>query len=83
MVVGLKYGRSSVDDVEAKKKSYGVSGELLKRFREKCGSVSCSDLLGCDLNTEEGLKTARDNNLFRTVCPKYVKSAAELLEDLL
>ena len=39
-------------------------------------------LLGVDIGTAEGQSAARDANLFKTVCPALVASAAMLLEEM-
>jgi hypothetical protein len=39
--------------------------------------------LGVDVSTPEGMKTVREKDLFRTVCPKFVRDSAEILEGLL
>jgi len=40
-------------------------------------------LLGCDISTPEGLNSSREKNLFTTICPKYVRDAAGIVEDIL
>lgn len=76
MALGLKYG----DD---KATSNEVCVRFLDEFRDANGSYICRDLLGCDISTEEGVDFARENNLFRELCPKMVESAAEIVERLL
>lgn len=83
MVIGLKYGRTRADDMAAKEMTNQVSKLFREKFAERNGSIMCPDLLECDISTPEGVKYARDNNLFTTLCPKYVRSAADLLDDLL
>jgi hypothetical protein len=43
----------------------------------------CRELLGCDLGTEEGFRKAHDTGATRTICPRLVKDAAEIVEELL
>ena len=76
MALGLKYGND-------KAKSDEVCVEFLDEFKNENGSYICRDLLGCDISTEEGVKYARDNNLFKDFCPKMVESAAKITEKLL
>lgn len=82
MVIGLKYGNGSIEDLEAKKNCYAKTSEFLAKFREMNGSVVCRDLLGCDISTESGLQLAKDKGLFSTTCVDMVRSSSELLEDL-
>lgn len=83
MVIGLKHGRSEIEDIKSKEKTYKLAREFIKRFRTKNGSFVCKDLLNCDINTIDGRKYALDNNLFTTVCPSFVKTSAEILEQIL
>ena len=52
-------------------------------FRDRNGTLLCRELLGVDVSTPEGMRTVREKDLFRTVCPKFVRSAGEILEGLL
>ena len=83
MVLGLKYGNSTAEDKKAKAQTYEKIVEYTERFKARNGSVNCSQLLGCDISTPEGMKKARGNELFATVCPKMVQEAAEILEEML
>ena len=76
MALGLKYG----DD---KAKSDEVCNRFLDEFKRQNGSFICRDLLGCDISTPEGVKQARDNNLFKEICPEMVRSAAEIVDEIL
>lgn len=82
MVLGLKYG-STDEDKQAKEKTYIKVVQFAKRFIAKNGSVKCHDLLGCDITTLEGVKSAREKGLFSSVCPSAVQDAAEILEEML
>ena len=83
MVVGMKHGRVRADDSEAKMRCYNLAGEFMTRFKEMYGSVRCTDLLGCDLSTEQGMKHAREKGLFNTLCVSFVRDASKILEDIL
>ena len=76
MALGLKYG-------ENKEKSNEVCNKFLDEFKNENGSFICRDLLGCDISTPEGVKYARDNNLFKELCPKMVESAAKITENII
>lgn len=54
-----------------------------KRFQAGNATTVCRDLIHCDIDTAEGLAMARQQNLFVTVCPKFVQDAAEILEEML
>ncbi len=83
MVIGLKYGQTEARDKEAKAKTYERARAFGERFRAEHGSLLCRELLGCDLGTEEGMATARQKGYFIELCPKFVRGAARLLEDVL
>ena len=82
MVLGLKHGAATADR-EAKEAIYALVREFAARFKAIHGSILCRDLLGCNLNTPEGLALAQEKKLFSTVCPPYVETAAEILEEML
>jgi C_GCAxxG_C_C family probable redox protein len=83
MVIGMKYGRVETDEVEAKERCYTLAREFFTRFREKHENVRCTELLGCDISTREGIEQAREQNLFNTLCTDFVGDAALILEELL
>lgn len=83
MVLGLKYGSCTADDKESKAKTYEKVVEYTKRFKEINGSVACRDLLGCDISAPAGMQTAEKDGLFKSICPKMVRDAAEILQDMI
>jgi C_GCAxxG_C_C family probable redox protein len=82
MVLGLEFG-SPTSDRETKEAVYTRVRDFAERFKARHGSICCRDLLGCDLNTPEGAALARVKKLSSTVCPPYVGTAAEILEEML
>lgn len=83
IVIGLKYGHTEAKDKETKAKTYDRVRDYGCRFRAGSGSLLCRELLGCDLGTAEGMATARQKGLFTELCPRFVREAAEILEDVL
>jgi hypothetical protein len=82
IVLGLRFGAQDASDTSAKAAVYSKVDEFQSRFESRCDSVACRDLLGCDISTAEGMEHAASNNLFKTVCPRMVQAAAEILEDM-
>jgi C_GCAxxG_C_C family probable redox protein len=82
MVLGLKHGTTSPDR-EARERVYEQVREFAKRFKARNGSLLCRELLSCDLSTPEGLQQARDADFVSKICPKFVRDAAEILEEML
>jgi C_GCAxxG_C_C family probable redox protein len=83
LVIGLRPKNSRAEDRQAREATYALVREFLDRFTARHGAVSCTDLLGCDLATEEGRQTAQKQNLTRTICPRYIRGAVEILESLI
>jgi C_GCAxxG_C_C family probable redox protein len=83
LVLGLKCGTASPDDKAGKEKTYRLVREFAEKFQARNESIVCRDLLGCDISTETGSNRAKENGLFRKVCPKLVRDAAEILEGML
>jgi len=83
MLIGLKYGKIKADDEQAKEKTYEIVRKFVDAFKSLNGSILCRDLLGCDISTSEGMKQAKEKELFETLCPKFVQNAAEIIEKIL
>jgi len=83
MAIGLKHGRTQVDDIPARDRTYAAITTFIEKFESAFGSIICKELLGYDLSSEEGHKKAEDDGLFETLCPKFVHHAAELVETLI
>ena len=83
MVLGMKYGQFDLLDTESRAKGGATAVRFLDEFTKRKGSYICRDILGCDLRTEEGRSYARATGLFGTLCPEMVKTAAEILSEML
>jgi hypothetical protein len=82
-VIGLKYGKTKPDDEAAKEKTYRLVREFVHRFEQRHGTTLCRQLINADISTPEGLQAAKDKGLLTTTCPTFVKSAVEVLQELL
>jgi C_GCAxxG_C_C family probable redox protein len=83
MVIGLKHGHSEAEDKEGKKKLGELIKDFTARFKTKARAVTCRELMNCDISTQEGLRVANEMDLFSVVCPKAVRAAAQILEEML
>jgi C_GCAxxG_C_C family probable redox protein len=83
MVLGLHRGTADCVTPAGREAVVASVKEFVARFRRRNGSVVCKELLGCDVSTPEGIKQARERELFRTLCPEMVQAAAEILEGLM
>ena len=81
MVIGLCI-RQPKDEEDARFKAYDLVKRFKNRFEAAHGTILCKDLLGVDVGTREGREKAVKENLYRTLCPDFVKTAAEVLADL-
>jgi len=80
LLIGLKYGKVAREDDAAKEKTYALVREFAGLFEERNGTTNCRELLGVDMI--DGDKQAIAEGL-KTVCPKMVQDAAEIIEELL
>jgi C_GCAxxG_C_C family probable redox protein len=83
MLIGLKYGRTRADDLEARDRTYAKMRQFADKFKALHCSIQCRCLLGLDIGTEEGMRLAREKNLFQTLCSNYVRNAVEIVEEIL
>jgi C_GCAxxG_C_C family probable redox protein len=76
MVIGLKHGPKENN-------TFPHINEFLKEFKARHKEIGCSQLLGVDMGTPEGVKRASKAGYFTSHCPGYVKTAAEILEKMM
>lgn len=83
MVLGLKYGHCHFDAPVEKANAYRMAEEFMNRFIERQGTVVCRELLGYDVSKPEDMAKIRELDLFKTICPKMIQAATELVEEML
>jgi C_GCAxxG_C_C family probable redox protein len=83
MLIGCKYGKVLHEDNAATENTYELVREFVRRFNAKHGTISCRELLGCDLQTEEGKAYFKEQGFRELRCAQYVHDAAELVEEML
>jgi C_GCAxxG_C_C family probable redox protein len=83
MVIGLARGRRVADDPAAKLATKAHVQEFVREFAARHGTLVCRDLIGCDIDTPEKIRLAHDRGVFDTVCVGLVRSAVELLGEVL
>jgi len=80
LAINLAMGRSKPNEpVQA---NYEAIQRFTEGFRTTCGGGNCSELLGCNLQTEEGRRVFRENNL-HAQCREYVMIATRLGKDII
>jgi C_GCAxxG_C_C family probable redox protein len=83
MVIGLVHGMTKKGDLQQKERSYEYIRKFADKFKGRNGTLVCRELMGVDVSTPEGFAESKEKNIARTVCPKFVRDAAEILEELL
>ena len=83
MVLGLHFADEESGRSEGRKKVYEAVAEFTRLFTQRHHSLNCRELLGCDIMTPEGKKIADEQNLFKTVCPTFVKDASDILQTIM
>ena len=83
MALGLRYGQTDLNDTESRAEENVKAAAFLDEFKKRKGSYICRELLGCDISTEEGKAFAVNNGLFGKLCPEMVRTAAEIVAEML
>ena len=82
MALGLAKGYVRSDDGAGRAAMLGAGKELFEGFRARFGHLSCADLLGCDLNTEEGRARHEAEGQREEICVKCVEWTSAEVERL-
>jgi C_GCAxxG_C_C family probable redox protein len=80
MTLGLARGNAVT---EMKDETYRLAEAFLQRFRECHGTILCRELIGYDISMPTGLQAARNQRVFKTICPRLVEDATELVGEFL
>ena len=80
MVIGLKHGHASPKPDE-KAKTKLLIQKFNKAFENDHGSLICKKLIGFDISKEEQMERAREADVFHKLCPAFLKSACNILEE--
>jgi C_GCAxxG_C_C family probable redox protein len=83
MTIGLERGSTRADDDETKEACYDLVTEFVRQFEARNGAITCKELLGHDISNPEESALARERGLYDTLCPKLVRDAAEIVEQLI
>ena len=83
MVIGLVHSMTKKGDLQQKELSYVQIRKFAEKFGQRNRTLVCRELMGVDVSTPEGFAASKERNIARTVCPKFVRDAAEILEELL
>ena len=81
MAIGLKMERG--ETMEEAFQTLGIVQEFRRRFEGEMDTISCRELTGLDLTTQEGLEGLMSSDEVQTVCFSAVGIAYRLVVDLL
>ncbi len=76
MAIGAHAGNALAAETARKDDTYARAQALAARFRAEHGATDCRVLIGCDLADPAQRQAASDAGVFRTVCPRFVRTAA-------
>ena len=80
VILGLKYGPRSMDDLARRRMAMGKAMEFAQSFEEECGSLLCRDLSqGAQLRTEEDARALRESGRPE----RLIGSGAQILVEML
>ena len=82
MVISLKFGNIEKESDSNMKDAYDYAAEFLNEFKANNGSYICRELIQFDLTTPRNRELAHENEIFNN-CPKYVRDAAKILEEMI
>lgn len=82
MIIGTKYNGIE-SDYASREPGFAIGTDFIEEFESRHQTIDCRELIGCDLSTPEGLKRFQDKGIFRDICPRWVKEAADILDGLL
>jgi C_GCAxxG_C_C family probable redox protein len=83
MVIGLYSSQKYEDNLSRKNLSYAMIQQFDQRFKLLHQTTQCSELLNCDLKTNEGHAIAVENKLFERICQKCISDAIGIVDDLI
>jgi C_GCAxxG_C_C family probable redox protein len=83
MVIGLKYGFTIPTDSEKREIVLQNTKDFVEEFKKRFNTISCRELLQCDLNTEEGQKKFNLENQREHVCMECIRHSSSILEKVI
>jgi C_GCAxxG_C_C family probable redox protein len=80
LALGLGRGSASLDK---KDEAYRLAEDFILSFEDRHGTILCRELIGHDISTPGGLQNAREQNVFKAICPVLVADATEIIAGFL
>lgn len=82
MVIGLNFGSAEPGQSQERQRTFELAEKFAESFKARNNSVICRDLLGFDMSTAQGKEAAKEPGSFE-ICPKIMRNAIEILEEIL
>ena len=83
MGLGLRFGRSEIEEHPEGRRPYWYATEFMDRFREQRGATTCAGLTGLDLSQPGANDAYNERRLWETLCRDLIGEAAALAYDIL
>ena len=83
IVLSTYLGNETSKDSDLKENTAGRVRQFVDEFERKFGSAQCLDLVGVDINTEEGQKMAEEADIYRKTCDSCIEYVCHHLEEVL
>lgn len=80
LALNLVLGRETPSD--SIEENYKAVQKLIEKFEKRFCSTNCTELLHCDLGTDEGQERFRENELFNR-CREFTSEAASITIEIL
>ena len=74
--------RSIEGDTDTKNAVYAMTEEFIEKFEARNGSIICRKLLGYNISIEQEYTIMKEKGLFKSICPRFVTDAVEILEEM-
>ena len=81
MVIGLKYGNSDGQDLEAKLLARAKTRELIEAFEKAHGTSTCNELLGIDRSNLSGAELKAKLPCIHDTCKNFLITVIAFLEE--
>lgn len=82
MIIGIVNSRSYKEEERSEQTPADIQN-YTHQFENIHGSISCGELLNCDLKTTEGQDNFKENKLGSIVCEKCISSSISILESVI
>ncbi len=83
MAIGLMFGRDTCADAAARLDAYAKTGTFIEQFRQRNGRVTCRDLTGVDMGTEEGRADYAARHVRENTCTPLIAGSVRNFLELL